>query len=251
MRDASQSSTLVRAAIALGLALVAPGVVEASWTSAKALVGSEVLWRRFVIGGFLGAALDRVVFDRVRVCRVWVHEMTHAAVALLLGRRVAKIAYGPQGGYVVHRGNSGGEAARIIISLAPYTFPIFAVIAVGARPLLPATLPGWGMVAFDVLLGAVTKLQLLGGLHDLRDNWRGVSSDRAQGRGVTRSDIEKNGTVFSMLYITVVALAVWGVLCAVLADGYAGAARWGEGVAGRAQAVVVRLVVLAAQFAGE
>jgi len=239
----STPGTSLRAAIAVGLALVGPGVIEASWVSAKALVESEMLWKRLVVGGFIGAALDRVVFDRVRVCRVFVHEITHAAVALLLGRRVEKIAYGSEGGHVVYRGDFGGAVGGIVISLAPYTFPIFAVIAVGMRPLLLATVPAWGAVAFDVLTGVVLKLQLLGSLHDLRNNWCGTPSDWV--RGKRRTDIEKNGTAFSMLYVGVAGLAVWGVLCAMLTGGYAGAALWGEIVAARTQAVAGGLAALA------
>jgi energy-converting hydrogenase Eha subunit G len=56
--------------------------------------------------------------------------------------------------------------------------------------------------------------------------WRCEASDRV--RGKRRTDIEKNGTAFSMLYVGVAGLAVWGVLCAMLTGGYAGAALWGK-----------------------
>lgn len=235
--------------MSLGLVLASPGVAEAFWSAAMALVSDETLYKRFVVGGFLGAALDRVVFERMRVYGVFVHELTHAAAAIVMGRRVEKMSYGSEGGYVVHRGGFGGAAGDIFISLAPYVFPLFAAAMVGVRPLLPATVPAWGAVVFDVLLGAVMKLQLLGNLHDLWNNWRGEASDRV--RGVSRSDIEKNGKAFSLLYVGVVSLAVWGVLCAMLTGGYAGAASWGEIVAGRTQAVAGELAALTMTLAEE
>jgi hypothetical protein len=229
--------------MALGLALVAPGVAEAFWEAARALLHDETIYPRLVAGGILGAALDRVVFERMRVYGVYVHELTHAAAALLMGRSVENISYGPKGGRVAYRGGFGGAAGDIFISLAPYVFPLFAAALVGARPWLAAALPGGGVVAFDVLLGGVMKLQFLRCMHDLWNNWRGEASDRV--RGKLRTDIEKNGTAFSMLYVGVAGLAVWGVLCAMLTGGYAGAALWGEIVAARTQAVAGGLAALA------
>jgi hypothetical protein len=244
MRDST--STSLRAAMALGLAVVAPGVIEASWASAQALAENTTLHHRIVIGGFLAAVLDRVVFERMRVYGVFVHELTHAAAALLFGRRVEELSYSEQGGRVVHRGGLGGAVGDVFISLAPYVFPVFAVALVGARPLLPTgALPAWGAIGFDVLVGGVMKLQLLGSLHDFWNNWHGPATDRARGGRDIPSDLEKNGKAFSLLYVGVVALAVWGVLCAVLVNGYAGAVGWGEIVARRTQDVAGEMAVLA------
>jgi hypothetical protein len=248
MRYSSHIAT--RAAMALGLVLVAPGVAEAFWGAAGALVYDETLYPRLMVGKILGGTLDRIVFERMRVYGVFMHEMTHAAAARLLGRRVESMTYGPEGGRVTYRGDSGGAAGDIFISLAPYVFPLFAAAMVGARPWLAAALPTWGVVIFDVLLGGVLTFQFLGCLHDLWNNWQGDRpSDRI--RGKQRTDIEKNGTAFSLLYIGVVSLAVWGVLAATLTGGYSGAALWAEIVAGRTQEVIARAVALAATLVGE
>jgi hypothetical protein len=66
---------------------------------------------------------------------IWAHELTHALWALLSGSKVHRIHVGASRGYVEV------SDANMLMTLAPYFFPLYTMIAIAARLLLGLFLP--------------------------------------------------------------------------------------------------------------
>ena len=76
----------------------------------------------------LGAVLWLIAFfglPRPLLMYVFGHELTHALWVFLMGGRVSQFRVGREGGHVVTNKNN------FWISLAPYFFPIYSIIALG------------------------------------------------------------------------------------------------------------------------
>jgi hypothetical protein len=112
---------------------------------------------------------------------VFGHELTHAVWTWLLGGRVAKFKTSAQGGHVVVTKNN------FVIALAPYFFPIYAILVV-ALFAGGNWLWGWQryVVWFHVLLGAAYAFHVTLTWHILKTN---------------QSDITDQGYLFSAVTI--------------------------------------------------
>src|SRR5438046_5993979 len=81
----------------------------------------------------LGAVLWLIAFfglPRPMLVYVFGHELTHAFSVLLMGGRVSRFRVGREGGHIVTDRNN------FWIALAPYFFPLYSLIVIGAYGVL-------------------------------------------------------------------------------------------------------------------
>ncbi|HEY5043568.1 MAG TPA: M50 family metallopeptidase [Verrucomicrobiae bacterium] len=110
--------------IALLLLPVCGGAARALWLVLRAGYGADTVW----IPLLAGAACWCVVFfllPKPMWIYVFGHELTHALWTWLFGGRVKKMKVTSSGGHVVI------SKTNFIIALAPYFFPLYAVIVIG------------------------------------------------------------------------------------------------------------------------
>jgi hypothetical protein len=166
----------------LGLLLVPVCLAAAAalWRVVRASGDAEAFWVMFGAGG--GCAL--VVFlllPKPMLTYVFGHELTHALWTWLCGGKVTKFKISKQGGHVIV------SKTNFLIALAPYFFPVYAILVVLGYALgqwlghWPASSP-W----FHLLLGAAY------GFH-VTLTWHILETDQ--------TDVSGQGYVFSAVVI--------------------------------------------------
>lgn len=141
---------------------------------------ADTVW----VAALAGAACWLVIYwllPKPMLVYVFGHELTHAIWVWLFGGRVKKFKASAEGGHVVV------TRTNFLISLAPYFFPLYALLvaggyAIGARFWNLAPYAVW----FHLLLGAAYAFHVTLTFHIL------------QGR---QSDIVEHGYLFSMVVI--------------------------------------------------
>ena len=109
--------------IAVLLLPVCAGAAMALWRVLRASYGADTVWVPFLAG----AACWLVIFlllPRPMWIYVFGHELTHALWAWLFGGRVKKMKVTSAGGHVVV------SKTNFLIVLAPYFFPLYAVLVI-------------------------------------------------------------------------------------------------------------------------
>src|SRR5512139_310386 len=110
--------------ILLGIALV-PFCLGCAWELASAAV--TVAWVPLVpywfFAGFLGYLVIHFLFRKPILTYVVGHELTHALFAVLFGGSVKSFKASERGGRVTI------TKSNVIITLAPYFFPLYTFIA--------------------------------------------------------------------------------------------------------------------------
>lgn len=109
--------------IAILLLPVCAGAATALWRVLRASYGADTVWVPFLAG----AACWLVVFlllPKPMWLYVFGHELTHALWAWLFGGRVKKMKVTSAGGHVVV------SKTNFLIVLAPYFFPLYAVLVI-------------------------------------------------------------------------------------------------------------------------
>jgi len=155
------------AAITLGRVLRASGNADTFWVS---FLGGAACW--WVVFLMLPKPMRLYVFG---------HELTHALWTWLFLGRVKKFKAGAKGGHVVI------TKSNFLIVLAPYFFPLYAVLVIAAFA-LGHLLWGWTryLVWFHLLLGAAYAFHV------------SLTSHILQNR---QSDITREGYLFSAVII--------------------------------------------------
>ena len=156
--------------IAVLLTPLCIGAVSALVRVVRATSGADHFWVAF--GG--GAACWLVVFlllPRPMLLYVFGHELTHALWTWLFGGRVTKFKASARGGQVVV------SKSNFLIVLAPYFFPLYAVLVVAVFALGQLSLdwprqPVW----FHLLLGAAYSFHLTLTLHILQTRQTDITS---------------------------------------------------------------------------
>ncbi len=102
---------------------------------------------------------------------VFGHELTHALWAWLFGGRVKKMKVTSGGGHVVI------TKTNFLITLAPYFFPLYAVIVIAVFA-IGHWLWGWErlLVFFDLLLGAAYAFHVTLTIHTLQTQQSDITS---------------------------------------------------------------------------
>jgi hypothetical protein len=109
--------------IAILLLPVCAGAVEALWRVLKASGSADTIW----VAALAGAACWVVIYwllPKPMWVYVFGHELTHALWTWLLGGKVKKFKASANGGHVVV------TKSNFFIALAPYFFPLYAVLVV-------------------------------------------------------------------------------------------------------------------------
>lgn len=155
------------AAMALGAVLRACGAADTTWIP---FLGGAACW--CVIFFLLPKPMWIYVFG---------HELTHALWAWLFGGRLKKMKVSAKGGHVVI------TKTNFLITLAPYFFPLYAVIVIAVFA-IGHEIWGWEklFVFFNLLLGAVYAFHVTLTIHALQTQ---------------QSDIISQGYLFSGVVI--------------------------------------------------
>lgn len=166
--------------IAVLLLPVCAGAAMALGAVLRTCGGADLTWIPFLAG----VACWCIIFfllPKPTWIYVFGHELTHALWAWLFGGRVKKMKVSASGGHVII------TKTNFLITLAPYFFPLYAVILMGV---FAAGHWFWGwqkfFVYFDLLLGAAYAFHVSLTIHALR---------------VQQSDITSQGYLFSGVVI--------------------------------------------------
>ena len=166
--------------IALVLLPLCFGAVAALWKVMRASGNADTIWVAFLAG----AACWVVIFLMLPK-PMWIyvlgHELTHALYTWLFGGRVKKFKTSSKGGHVVI------TKSNFIISLAPYFFPLYAVLVVLVF-LAGHLIWNWTHYAvwFHLFLGAAYAFHVTLTAHILKGE---------------QSDLTQNGYLFSAVVI--------------------------------------------------
>jgi Peptidase M50B-like len=178
--------------IAVLLLPVCAGAAMALGAILRISGGADITWIPFLAG----VACWCVIFSLLPK-PMWIyvfgHELTHALWAWLFGGRVKKMKVSSEGGHVIV------TKTNFLITLAPYFFPLYAVIlmvifAVGHG------IWGWEsfLVYFDLLLGAAYAFHVTLTFHALQ---------------TSQSDITSQGYLFSgvVIFLGNVVILLFGI----------------------------------------
>jgi len=166
--------------IAILLLPVCAGAAFASWRVVQASGQADTIWVAALSGAGCWLAIY-LLLPKPMWVYVFGHELTHALWTWLLGGRVKKFKASARGGHVVVTKNN------FLIALAPYFFPLYAILVVlvfaGGQWLW-----GWQryVVWFHLLLGAAYAFHVTLTWHILKSQ---------------QPDISEQGYVFSAVII--------------------------------------------------
>jgi hypothetical protein len=164
--------------IAILLLPVCAGAARTVWLVLRAGYGADTVW----IPLLAGAACWIVVFlilPKPMWIYVFGHELTHAIWTWLFGGQVKKMKVGSKGGHVII------SKTNFVIALAPYFFPLYAVLVVAVFA-LGRFFWGWPLVWFHLLVGAAYAFHVTLTFHVLQTR---------------QSDITSQGYLFSAVII--------------------------------------------------
>lgn len=154
--------------IAVLLLPVCAGAARALWLVLRASGSADTTWIPFLAG----AACWIVVFfllPKPMWIYVFGHELTHALWTWLFGGQVKRMKVTAKGGHVVI------SKTNFIITLAPYFFPLYAVMVVGLFA-LGHFFWKWPLVWFHLLVGAAYAFHVTLTFHTLRTRQSDITS---------------------------------------------------------------------------
>ncbi len=216
--------TILRAlSMILMLALLVPLAV--AFQHSLVLLGRAAHRDWFVGSLVLGGVLEWRARGRLVNFRVFEHELTHALVAVLHGRRIVRfLARGHHGGYVEHQSRPGAWAlGDHLVGLAPYFLPTLALPSMVGQ----AWLHGQWRLALQSLAFLAIGWHLLDNLREFRQNFSYRWFRAAHGE-MSQTDLGRRGLVFSTLFVICAWLLVHGVAVAGLLGGRDTIVAWGR-----------------------
>lgn len=156
------------------------GAVVALVRVVRATGGADLFWVAF-LGGAACWVVVFLLLPKPMLVYVFGHELTHALWAWLFGGRVKQFKATADGGHVVV------SKANFVIILAPYFFPLYAVLVVAVFALGHLVF-GWTrhLVWFHLLLGAAYAFHVTLTAHVLKTR---------------QSDLASQGWIFSGVVI--------------------------------------------------
>jgi hypothetical protein len=166
--------------IAILLLPVCFGAGRALWLVLRASGNADVVWVAALAGAGCWLAIY-LLLPKPMWVYVFGHELTHAIWTWLLGGSVKKFRASSRGGHVIV------TKSNFIIALAPYFFPLYAILVVAVF-VFGHWVWNWRsyMVWFHLLLGAAYGFHLTLTWHILKNE---------------QSDITEQGYVFSAVII--------------------------------------------------
>lgn len=154
--------------IAVLLLPVCAGAARTLWQVARAAGGADTVWVPF-LGGVVCWIVIFVLLPKPMWLYVLGHELTHAVWTWLFGGRVKKLKVTSKGGHVVI------SKTNFVIALAPYFFPLYAVIVIGVYA-LGRWLWDWPMLGFHLLVGAAYAFHVTLTFHVLQTRQTDITS---------------------------------------------------------------------------
>ena len=156
--------------IAMLLLPVCVGAARTLWLVLRAGYGADTVW----VPLLAGAACWLVIFlllPKPMWLYVFGHELTHVLWTWLFGGQVKKMKVSAKGGHVVI------SKTNFLIALAPYFFPLYAVIILLIFA-LGNLIWGWhgGRAGFYLLLGAAYAFHVSLTVHILRTEQTDITS---------------------------------------------------------------------------
>ena len=166
--------------MAIALLPVCVGAAWALWMVLKASGGADTTWVPFLAGAGCWLSIY-LLLPKPMWVYVFGHELTHAVWTWLLGGKVKAFKASSSGGHVVV------SKSNFAIALAPYFFPLYAVLVVLVF-LAGHWLWNWRhyLAVFHLLLGAAYAFHITLTWHILKHD---------------QTDISDQGYVFSAVII--------------------------------------------------
>ena len=164
--------------IGLLLLPVCAGALRALWLVLRASGSADTIWVPF-LGGAACWVVVFILLPKPMWIYVFGHELTHALWTWLFGGEVKKLKVTSKGGHVVI------SKTNFVIALAPYFFPLYAVIVIGLYS-LGRWWWSWPLIWFHVLIGAAYAFHVSLTFHVLQTR---------------QSDITSQGYLFSAVVI--------------------------------------------------
>jgi hypothetical protein len=178
--------------IAILLLPVCVGAASALWMVLRATGDADTTWVPFLAGAACWLTIYRLL-PKPMWLYIFGHELTHALWTWLLGGKVRRFRASSTGGHVVV------TKTNFIIALAPYFFPLYAMLVVLVF-LAGHWLWNWRhyLVWFHLLLGAAYAFHVTLTWHILKHS---------------QSDISDQGYLFSavVIFLGNVAVLLFGI----------------------------------------
>src|ERR1700743_1534968 len=178
--------------IALLLLPLCAGAARALWLVLHATYGADTVWVPLLAGAACWAVIF-LLLPKPMWIYVFGHELTHAVWAWLFWGRVKKMKVSSKGGHVVI------SKTNFFIALAPYFFPIYAIIVVLVFA-LGNLIWNWHhyLVWFHLFVGAAYAFHLTLTCHILKTR---------------QSDITSQGYLFSgvVIFLGNISVLLFGI----------------------------------------
>lgn len=119
-----------------------------TWKSRVPILNQISIYTWLAVGMFAYFLISRFVKNNLMWFKTFSHELTHAFFAFICNSRMQSFQATSEQGGVVHM--SGQTCVtRIIISLAPYCFPVYTYLLLSIRWMLKS----YGLWFFDIVIG--------------------------------------------------------------------------------------------------
>jgi len=204
--------------ILLILIAIIPGLFVAFYYTVSNLISSLTDFGYLLIGLIVGVPFA-IIIKRFSRFTTFEHEATHALIAMVFFNRITKFVFTKrQGGYIAYKGGLNGWFPKHMISLAPYYFPLFAFIFIILRPLVGDNLIPW----WDIWIGMWIMFYIFSYMSEILGQWSKRSFNRVGAHENVKTDIGKEGYIFSFVFIISLSLFFYGLLFNVILYNYTG-----------------------------
>jgi hypothetical protein len=175
-----------------------PGSAISFWDGILLVAGDSFILKYSLIGIVSGGIIYLLLIRRWNHFLTFEHELTHAFMALLFFRKIHRfIATKNDGGVVYHSSGFGGEFGDIMITMAPYFFLTFTMIALLFQPLIPQKY----LSVYIWFIGFTFIFHHLSTIRELKINWNSDTFPEALSGRTRITDIASSGFVFSFIFI--------------------------------------------------
>lgn len=203
----------IKSIIAVLLLPVCVGAAEALWRVLRSSYGADTVWMPFLAGVTCWLVVF-LMLPKPMWIYVFGHELTHVLWTWLFGGRVKKFKATANGGHVVI------SKTNFLIALAPYFFPLYAVIVVAVFA-IGHLIWDWQsyLVWFHLLVGAAYAFHVTLTCHALKTR---------------QTDITSQGYLFSavIIFLGNVSVLLFGVPLLTAKVGLLNALGWWLGRTG-------------------
>jgi len=205
-------------AMSLLLVFILPGLAISFLKTMIYLFDNFSVYKFLFLGFAIGIPFAWLV-NKIIGFSTFEHEATHAFMALLFFHRITKFVITRyDGGYVDSEGRINNALSAHMISLAPYYFPLFAMIFTLVRPFLNPDFILW----WDIWVGMWITFYFATFYSEIRSQWYKDGFFLARTNEYTETDIAYEGYIFSIIFIFTMSLFFYGLLFNIIFHNYTG-----------------------------